>query len=568
MAKWVAKTIREVINDIDDGKYVLPVIQRSFVWTEEKMELLFDTLLKGDSFSGIIAIEEEKGFKPLFSYRGFSKTGDFIDSKGVDDELKQNQYFIIDGQQRLQTFYIGLMGSINGKDLYFDLYSEAPLFYEFKFAKDKSELSSSSREEDKKIKEHFWYPVKSLLKELKQTNTSRDFIDDFIDSHNITDKNKERYIDKNINAFYSNVLTNESLGISIVHINKRLPELENRQRIVELFRRLNDGGTRLSSFDLVASILKGFDWKMESFLKEILQEYKDIGLTQDNLIKLIFLLQDDHKKEMSDIQASDADFAIKNQEKIKSTLSATRDFLKKANLYEYYKDRDRSFIPIFFIAYHLFHKDLSLDELEHYFDNYETGNSDFSLMSKWIFNSLLNGVFRSRGAGWVSYKTGVRKLLNKIRDYKDKDFPCDELFDVYISHPITFTQQYSVENLNNLEPSFVYYLMYDCKIPTRVNDVDHIIPKALLQLDSYDYGWDEINNIANYQLLDYSTNRGNKNASSFYDWIMNDENVKDKEKYLNLHLIPRDSNLWKEDRFRDFLNERAKLIIEKINKNI
>jgi hypothetical protein len=66
--------------------------------------------------------------------------------------------------------------------------------------------------------------------------------------------------------------------------------LKTRQRIVELFRRLMMAEQDLSSFDLVASILKGFSWEMEGFLKEMLEKYQDIGLSQDNLIKLIFLL--------------------------------------------------------------------------------------------------------------------------------------------------------------------------------------------------------------------------------------------------------------------------------------
>ncbi|GMO23408.1 MAG: hypothetical protein Ta2B_02610 [Termitinemataceae bacterium] len=123
MANWETKRIVDVINDIDDGKFVLPVIQRSLVWTEEKMELLFDTLLKGDSFGGIMVIEEEKNGKPLFSFRPFTKDGYFIPSVQMD-KLAQNQYFVIDGQQRLQSFYIGLNGSINGKILFFDLYSD------------------------------------------------------------------------------------------------------------------------------------------------------------------------------------------------------------------------------------------------------------------------------------------------------------------------------------------------------------------------------------------------------------------------------------------------------------
>ena len=50
MANWESKTVSEVITKIADSQYVLPVIQRRLVWTEGKMELLFDTLLKGTSF--------------------------------------------------------------------------------------------------------------------------------------------------------------------------------------------------------------------------------------------------------------------------------------------------------------------------------------------------------------------------------------------------------------------------------------------------------------------------------------------------------------------------------------
>jgi len=61
MANWESYRISDIIADIDEKKFVLPVIQRRLVWEEEKMELLFDTLLKGDSFGGIMVIKEEKG---------------------------------------------------------------------------------------------------------------------------------------------------------------------------------------------------------------------------------------------------------------------------------------------------------------------------------------------------------------------------------------------------------------------------------------------------------------------------------------------------------------------------
>lgn len=295
MANWETYRISDVINEIDEGKWVLPVIQRPLVWTEEKMELLFDTVLKGDSFSGVIAIKEEKGKKPLFNYRVFSKNGNIIESQEVS-ELRQTQFFVIDGQQRLQTFYIGLTGSFNDKKLYFDLYSNYLEEYEFKFEKEEGQLSKHSKEDNRLLSKRFWYPVKELLNQLKDTNDEEQVADEIIEMNSISEDLEKEHIRKNIKSFYKHIISSKSLGVSIVNVNKSRPEQENRQRIVELFRRLNDGGTKLSSFDLVASILKGFDWKMEEFLRGILSSYQDIGLNQDNLIKLIFLLQDNHKK--------------------------------------------------------------------------------------------------------------------------------------------------------------------------------------------------------------------------------------------------------------------------------
>jgi uncharacterized protein with ParB-like and HNH nuclease domain len=443
MAIWKTYRISDVITEIADEKFVLPVIQRPLVWTEDKMELLFDTLLKGDSFGGVMVIEEERDSKPLFNYRPFTKDGDLIASRQVDN-LTQLQNFVIDGQQRLQSFYIGLKGSINGKVLYFDLYSDFNSEFEFKFENDIQKLPKQSKDNaDRAITEHNWYLASGLLKRLKDTNDEDQVASEIISTQSITDDSRKTHITKNVKYFYKNVITAETLGISKVVINKSFNETVNRQRIVELFRRLNDGGTKLSPFDLVASILKGFAWEMEGFLRETLESYEEIGLSQDNLIKLIFILQDNHKKEMASIDGGDADFAIKNRERIKCTLKSLKDFLVYSKVYDYYKDGSRSFIPLFFIAYHIYHKQTDNKGVSTFFDNYDSGNSEFPKIKKWLLHSLVNGVFKSKGAGWIPYKTGIRKILEEIRKHKNKDFPFDKLFQVYTNHPITFTIQYN-----------------------------------------------------------------------------------------------------------------------------
>lgn len=566
MATWKAYRVYDVINDIDEERFVLPVIQRSLVWTENKMELLFDTLLKGDSFGGIMVIEEERDTKPLFNYRPFTKDGEFIPSKQVD-ELRQNQNFVIDGQQRLQSFYIGLKGTINGKNLFFDLFSDFNSEYEFKFEKDQNKLPKFSKENaERAIPEHLWYPVKDLLRRLKDVGDEDQVASEISQKLNLDDEKKQFAIGKNVKAFYRNVISNDTIGVSKVSINKSLPELDNRQKIVELFKRLNDGGTRLSSFDLVASILKGYSWEMEGFLKEVLSEYGDIGLDQDNLIKLIFLLQDNTNKEMAAIEAKDAEFAIQNQDRIKATIKATRDFLLHSKVFDYYKEGNQSFIPLFFIAYHLYHKDLTNEQIENYFTTFETKNSDFLNLQNWLYLSLLNGVFRSKGAGWIPYKTGIKRILGIVKNYKNKPFPTNEIFELYANQLHFFSLKPSVDNLGSFDKSFLYYLMYGRQRSIRINDEDHIMPKNILQKLGFD--WESINSIKNYQLLDFGTNRGEKNGKAFIDWVNNANYVQDKDFYVETHLIPSSEEIWIEDKFLEFSKIRGELIVQKLNEYI
>ena len=563
MATWKAHRVADIVNDIEEERYVLPVIQRELVWTEDKMVLLFDSLLKGNSFGSIIVIEEEKGSKPLFAYRNFSRDGNQMSSQNKMS-LSQTQYFVIDGQQRLQSFYIGLKGSYNSKSLFFDLFSDYESEYEFDFAVEESNLPPKTKEE-RRIKECFWVPAKDLLRMLKDADDDEFVSARFIQENNLSaDDVKKKYLEKNVKAFYKNVVNSETVGVAKVTVNKYLSEVENKQKIVELFRRLNDGGTKLSAMDLVASTLKGFDYTMEGFLRSMERDYADIGLSPENLIKLIFLLQDNNTKEMASIESSDAEYAVSKMERIKNTMKSVRDFLMYSKTYEFFKESNRSFVPLFFIAYHLFHKNLNDKQILSYWNNWETTNEDFKPMKKWLYHSLLNGVFKSRGAGWIPYKTGIRKILDCIKKHKNKVFPLQDLLDIYKNHPLNnYTENYKSDNLDFLDNQFVFFIMYDCTKAIRVNDVDHIMPKNILLAKGFDRN--KVNSIKNKQLLDLITNRGEKNGKPFAQWVNNPNSVGDKSTYVKYHLIPTDEAIWLEDKFPEFSEERAKLILEKIN---
>ncbi len=565
MANWESKTVSELVTKITDGQYVLPVIQRRLVWTEDKMELLFDTLLKGNSFGGIMVLEEEKNNLPLFAYRNFSQDGSDKKSSDVSTPLSQEQFFVIDGQQRLQSFFIGLTGDFNGKWLYFNLNSDCnKLEFDFQFTNKPEKLPKSQKNGEDIVTDNLWYPVKQIYERSKKIRNRRQVTSEIISSLKVNEDLKEN-VEANIEYFYESVFNNPTVGISKVIINTTIEEIENKQRIVELFRRLNDGGTKLSSFELVASILKGFSWEMESFLDEMITSYSEIGIGQDELIKLIFILQDNHRKEMVNVNAEDAKFAIEKKGRIKATLEALSSFLHSSKLYNYYKEGHRSAIPLYFVSYYIFHQNIEDDKLPKLFDRFDIKSEAFNKIYRWVYISLLNGVFKSKGAGWIPYKTGIRKILEEMKEYKNKDFPEQEVYDLYRKHPLHFFEEViTEEHLDRLDSSIVYYILYDCGRTVRQQDIDHIHPKNILESKSVP--WDKINSISNFQLLDSKTNRGEKNGKELKEWLSKKEYVEDRDSYLSRHSIPTNTELWDSDNFDEFLKQRELLMIGKIKK--
>jgi hypothetical protein len=433
--------------------------------------------------------------------------------------------------------------------------------FDFRFATNSAALPATTTDGNDREQQSLWLSVPALYQRLSATSDDDQVIDELLRDHQITDDELKRHVTKNVSAFFKALFVDRAIGLSKVAINRTVDSSLNRQRIVELFRRLNDGGTRLSSFDLIASILKGFEWEMEAFLDRLLARYKDLSIGQDELIKLIFILQDEPRKEVSEIAASDAQFATQNRDRIEATLEAVEKFLHAFNLIEYFRETGRSLIPLYCVAYHFFHKSTDAAVIRASMDKFDVKNRDFRAMYRWIVFSILSGVFRSRGAGWIPYKTGLRKISAKLREFKGKPFPAQEVFELYRKHPLHFfADEISEETLDQFDRQFLFYLIYDGARVVRQQDVDHIHPQHLLS--KREVPWNQIGNIGNLQLLDSGTNRHVKNGLELGDWI--ERHVEEPAGYAARHLIPSDKRLWMSENFTDFLSDRRRMIMDKL----
>jgi len=133
--------IASLLDMIERREFVLPALQRPFVWQEEKVARLMDSLLRRFHL-GTILIWRTDNAK---HYRMFAKdvvAGEeaSADSIAADNET---QYYVLDGYHRLASLYIACCGTLDGRRLYLDTLGDAAsgsepsdMRYEFRFLTD------------------------------------------------------------------------------------------------------------------------------------------------------------------------------------------------------------------------------------------------------------------------------------------------------------------------------------------------------------------------------------------------------------------------------------------------
>src|SRR3989344_5315977 len=107
-------TIGEVVNSIHAKRYLLPAIQREFVWKTEQIESLFDSLMRGYPIGSFLLWQVEKEKIKDFQFYEFVRDYHERDNKHnpkANITGEGGVTAVLDGQQRLTALYIGLKGS-------------------------------------------------------------------------------------------------------------------------------------------------------------------------------------------------------------------------------------------------------------------------------------------------------------------------------------------------------------------------------------------------------------------------------------------------------------------------
>lgn len=278
MSYQTALTIKSVIDHIKKRQYVLPSIQREFVWDTDQIEVLFDSLMRDYPISTFLFWKVDKNKIKDFQFYEFLKKyheRDCRHNTKVDLVGDEDVIALLDGQQRMTSMYIALAGSYASKmpyyrknsshaypvmKLYLDLLqpsSEVEVEYNFKF------LTEQEAEVDD---DSFWFECGKIL-EFTSTNNAVMYAmkNKLTDTSKYTEQQSEFAINT-LNEFF-NVIHQKGT------ISYYLETGEELDKVLQIFIRTNSGGTKLSYSDLLLSIATA-QWQ-EKDARELIHDFVD-----------------------------------------------------------------------------------------------------------------------------------------------------------------------------------------------------------------------------------------------------------------------------------------------------
>lgn len=308
MAYQTALTIESVIKDIDSKKYLLPSIQREFVWSTGQIEKLFDSLMRDYPINAFLfwkvpreKVSEFKFYEFLRDYhQKDNKHNPKANTNGTEDIIA-----ILDGQQRMTSLYIALKGTYAYKmsykrwdnpaaypkrKLYLNLLAasdDADMFYDFLFLTE--EEAKNIKNDNDEYEGSFWFPVGKILDFREESDVNDYLIDN--DLNTVADKAQAKFANKALFKLYS-VIHNKQT------ISYYLEESTELDKVLNIFIRVNSGGTTLSYSDLLLSFATA-QWEhkdareeINEFVEEVNMIGRGFNIGKDLILKSCLVLAD------------------------------------------------------------------------------------------------------------------------------------------------------------------------------------------------------------------------------------------------------------------------------------
>ncbi|AFI06190.1 DUF262 domain-containing protein [Helicobacter cetorum] len=560
MGVFLDSSIKDVIDDLN-RRYFLPDIQREYVWLKnadaKKVEQLFDSILRGYPISSFlfwklqksdIATSNNQGSKKLnFQLYKFIENYDVRNSHNEKINVEQisvdDLYIVLDGQQRLTSLYIGLKGTRTLKKPYCKAdypssYEEKCLYLNLKHRPNTDDPEDNFQFEfhiktPKNDEKHFWFKVGDILELKSVTKYAREY--------NLDDEETE-LLEKLQNTFCRDKL------ISYFEEKEK-----NLDKVLNIFIRVNSGGTQLSHSDLLMSILTAsFSSDIREKMNKLVDDLKDKSFSnmgRDQALKTCLLLIG------SNTAFKLENFNKENIKKIEQDYERIIESIYKAT----------ELLQSFGYAGHLSSAYILSTLAYFYFFNQKINKDDEEQALKFVRNAQITSYFSNS----TDTKLGI--IANTIKESQTFE-QVNQTLAKHEKNPLKITNDmiedmiyYEYGDFQTLPILQVLYLHLNYKNTTF--HIDHIYPKSKFnqknkKLDKECYDWK--NYLYNLQLLEGTENMAKKDKDLEF-WLKEEykDNQQAIEEYKKRNYIEPNLELeW--ENLEDFYEKREEAIIKKL----
>lgn len=395
----------------------LPHIQRPFVWDKNQMGKLLDSLMRGYPIQTMLFWKTTEEIK---ARRFMENVDSEIDLHTLYDSAKsregETKVFVLDGQQRIQSLFTLYKGGIqNGaviEEAYIDITSsevndDSGMIYELVFKPVGENVSLP------------FFKIKNLtsIYDRKNAENISDEINDLLDAalndSGQAKKDRERTVRRNIAQLKSILTEDTHFWIEELDgVAKSYPY----NTILEIFVRVNSGGTRLDASDLMFAAMKELSVSIEENLETIADTLSNgsLNFEVETILKGILLVNGKR--------------ATVNPKKFQGLEG--RNLVNKID-----SEWESNYIPAFTALRDFIVNDLKIDN-EKMIRSY---NSLVPIFEYFFFNlsptpknkaRLKSFYYKAQLFNWFSAQTdGVLDYLhnNFLHDSAGRDFPIDDI---------------------------------------------------------------------------------------------------------------------------------------------
>lgn len=549
-------SIYEALQNIKEGKYVMPAFQRQYVWSMEQVEKLWDSILLDYPIATFLFwhLDDDNVtwdtyfcnflYEVTFDNR---KQADTVNYELSNINVNKTDTAVLDGQQRLTSLFLSLFGNAFIRQKYARRKNSGGIVTKLLIELNKNKLTVdeeeyNSKKYDIKFSEKVGklsptqFEIKNILDPRFQDESTRNkAIEEVISKVPSDSKDYARNI---LNKLYNKIFVEKLIRYTEIHDMKQDDALE-------MFVRFNSGGKALRKSEITMSILEAY-WPSAKteFGKLLVDSY--VGFGTDFIIRSALMIYGDVVK--SNISKSIAEELKNNWSEFKKTLKNLEVTLKEMKIeVSRFASSWNVLLPIIYFIYYNSEYKNNLDGIRAY-----------------LIRAVLFTYFQSGTTGKLQQmKSRINEndheitvdMLNQMNDLRVTDGKIEDIL--------------NEEKGSRVASEALYFLSLDWRNNHFKYEQDHLHPferfdgnkPISVSMEDWRRWRGNRNRLANLHLLEGRSN-SSKSDMRLADYY-NDMNDVQKAEFIKQSLIPEGVSLELEN-FEEFYEARKAILTEKI----